>query len=88
MDVPQETEATRPVRNGYAVASLSLGIAAVFLSFIGLIPILAIVFGGVGLRKVRALDGRGRVQSWIGLILGIIYTISEILISISATAPS
>ena len=61
--------------NGYAVASLSLGIAAVFLSFIGLISILAIVFGGVGLRKVRDRDGRGRVQSWIGLIPGIIYTI-------------
>jgi hypothetical protein len=61
--------------NGFAITGLSLGIAAVFLYFIGIIPILAIIFSGLGLAKVKSRQGRGQVQAWIGLILGILYTL-------------
>ncbi len=61
--------------NGFALTGLILGVVAVFLSFIGIIPILAIIFSGIGLAKVKDRAGRGKVQAWIGLILGILYTL-------------
>jgi len=67
---------TSELRNYYATAGLSLGIASILLSFIGTIPILAIVFSGIGLSRVRELKGKGKTQGWIGLILGILYTLS------------
>ena len=64
-------------RNGYAVTGLILGIAGVFLfNPFSIVPILAIVFGGIGLNKAHARPGKpGMVSAWIGLILGIVYTI-------------
>ena len=62
-------------KNVCAMIGLSLGIAAVFLAFIGIIPILAIVFSGIGLTKAQECEGNGSVQAWIGLILGILFTI-------------
>ena len=70
----QTREAEKP-RNAFALTGLILGIASVFLSFIGIIPILAIIFSGIGLAKVRDRAGKGKVQAWIGLILGILYTL-------------
>jgi len=70
----QEVEAPKP-RNGFALTGLILGIASVLLSSIGIIPILAIVFSGIGLAKVKDRSGKGKVQAWIGLILGILYTL-------------
>ena len=61
-------------RNGFALTGLILGIASVLLASIGIIPILAIVFSGIGLAKVKDRSGKGKVQAWIGLILGILYT--------------
>ena len=61
--------------NGYAVTGLSLGIASVFLYFIGIIPLLAIIFSGIGLAKVKERQGKGQVQAWIGLVLGIVFSI-------------
>jgi hypothetical protein len=48
---------------------------SVFLYVIGILPILAVVFSGVGLAKAQSRNGQGQVAAWIGLILGIIYTI-------------
>lgn len=70
----QAGEADKP-RNAFALTGLVLGIASVFLWFIGIIPILAIVFSGIGLAKVKDRAGKGKVQAWIGLILGILYTL-------------
>jgi len=67
---------TNELRNYHAIIGLSLGIASILLSFIGSIPILAIVFSGIGLSRVRELKGKGTTQGWIGLILGILYTLS------------
>lgn len=58
--------------NGFAITGMVLGIASVFFSFIGLIPILAVVLSGIGLGKARSY-GKGRIQASIGLILGIVY---------------
>jgi hypothetical protein len=63
-------------KNGYAIAGLCLGIAAVFLYQIGLIPILAVVFSSIGLYKGGAHEGIEAVEAWIGLALGIIFTLS------------
>jgi len=73
----QEVKAPKP-RNGFALTGLILGIASVLLS-IGIIPILAIVFSGIGLSKVKDRSGKGKVQAWIGLILGILYTLVYML---------
>jgi len=73
-DASQAREAEKP-RNAFAVTGLILGIASVFLSFIGIIPILAIIFSGIGLAKVKDRGGRGKVEAWIGLILGVVYTL-------------
>ncbi|MBS4008486.1 MAG: DUF4190 domain-containing protein [Clostridium sp.] len=62
-------------RNGFALTGLVLGIASIFLSFVGIIPILAIIFSGIGLAKVKDRGGRGKVQAWVGLILGVLYTL-------------
>ena len=62
-------------RNGFALTGLALGIASVLLSFIGIIPILAIIFSSIGLAKVKDRGGRGKVEAWIGLILGVLYTL-------------
>lgn len=59
--------------NGLAVAGMVLGIASVFLSFIGIVPILAIIFSGLGLAKTAERGGRG--QAWTGLVLGILFTL-------------
>jgi len=71
-----EKEAEKPKpRNGFALTGLILGIASVLLASIGIIPILAIVFSGIGLAKVKVRSGKGKVQAWIGLILGILFTL-------------
>ncbi len=60
--------------NGFAVAGLCLGLTLAVLAGVGLLPILAIVFSGIGLRKSKECGGKGGVISWIGLVLGILYT--------------
>ena len=62
-------------RNGFAITGLSLAIASVFLFEIVMIPILAVGFSGIGLAKVGACGGMGKVQAWFGLVLGILYTL-------------
>ena len=64
--------------NGYAITGLSLGIASVFLAWIGIIPLLAIIFSGIGLAKVKQRQGKGQVQAWIGLILGILFMFASL----------
>ena len=70
-----QARAAADARNSLALAGLILGVVAVFLSFIGIIPILAVVFSGAGLTRAKHRAGRGKTQAWIGLILGILYTL-------------
>jgi hypothetical protein len=60
--------------NAAATTGMYLGLASILLSFIGIIPILAVVFGAIGLAKAKDRGGSGRAQAWIGLVLGIVYT--------------
>lgn len=62
---------TSPARNGLATAGLTLGLVSIFLFEIGLIPVLAVVFSGIGLNRGPA--GKGKAVA--GLVLGIIYTV-------------
>ncbi len=80
-DKLREGESTKVVarKNGYAIAGLCLGIASIFLAWIGIIPILAVVVSSIGLYKVYkvgAYEGKGAIEAWIGLALGIIFTFS------------
>lgn len=66
--------AVAPATNGFAVASLVLGIVALAL-FLFVWPgiicgILAVIFGALGVSKSRQLQGRGRGMSIAGLWLG------------------
>lgn len=62
--------------NPFAITGMVLGISSILLFIIGVIPILAIIFSGIGLSKVKQYGDRGRAQSWVGLILGILYTLT------------
>lgn len=59
-------------RSGLAVASLVLGIVGIPLFVLALPSLLAVVFGGIGLRQTA--DGRrqGRGLAIAGLVLGVI----------------
>jgi len=59
-----------PATNGFAIASLILGILGfILLPFIG--PILAIIFGAVALSQIRKSNQPGSVLAKLGLGLGI-----------------
>jgi len=60
--------------NAAAAAGMYLGLFSILLSFIGIIPILAVVFSAIGLAKAGDREGKGRGQAWTGLVLGILYT--------------
>jgi Domain of unknown function (DUF4190) len=61
-----------PKPSGFAVAALVLGIIGLFLSWItfGIPSILAVIFGHVGLGRVRRGVGDGRGMAIGGLVLG------------------
>lgn len=61
-----------PRPSGFAVAALVLGIIGLFLSWItfGIPSILAVVFGHVGVSRVRRGVGDGRGMAIGGMVLG------------------
>lgn len=60
---------------GMAVTSMVLGIVGVFTFFFyGLIPILAIVFGGVSMSQSKKANAKASGMAIAGLVLGIIFT--------------
>lgn len=79
MSNQEETEPRKPEfkpGNPAATTGLVLGIASIFLGgLVGLLPIIAIVFAGIGLSRASARQNAGKIQAWIGLILGIVYTV-------------
>jgi len=62
-------------KNKLAVTGFILGLASIFLSFVGIIPILALIFSGVGLYQAKEKKEGGAILAIIGLILGAIYTL-------------
>jgi Domain of unknown function (DUF4190) len=75
-------------RNGLGLAALILGIVGIALAFlaIGIFPaILAIIFGIIGINRVRRGVATNRGQALAGLILGIVgFVIAAIFISVIA----
>lgn len=61
--------------NWFAIAGLIMGIIAIFTGSLGVAPILAIVFSSIGISKIQEHGGDGKISAWVGLVLGILYTI-------------
>jgi hypothetical protein len=70
---------TRDPKNNFALAGLILGIVSVFFYVIGIIPILAIIFSGIGLSRTKIYNGAGKQPASIGLVLGIVFTIMYLI---------
>ncbi|MFD3531355.1 DUF4190 domain-containing protein [Streptomyces sp. NPDC058664] len=93
--MPSDSAQTAPATggkrsSGLAIASLVLGIAAILLFwtvFGGLVlGLLALVFGIIGARKVRAGRGRHGRMSLIGAVLGALGMIaSAVILAIGAS---
>jgi tetratricopeptide (TPR) repeat protein len=61
--------------NGAALTGFCLGVASVFLSFIGILPILAVVFSGIGLGTFDEKKHKAKWMPAVGLGLGILFTL-------------
>ena len=61
--------------NGMAVAGFSLGIASVFLYWIGIVPIIGLIFSIIALATYRPEVHTGRWMAVTGLVLSALYTV-------------
>lgn len=63
-----------PKTNGFAIASLVLGILGLFLFYTVLLPLLAVIFGGIAMYQINQSQGQqqGRGLAIAGLVLGIL----------------
>ncbi len=68
-------EKIKSKRNKLAIGGLILGVTSIFFSFIGIIPLLAIIFSAIGLCQVKGQKENDRILAIVGLILGIVYTL-------------
>lgn len=76
-DEPKVSEDVKTplVNNKAALTGFILGLVSIFFAWIGIIPILAIVFSVIGLSTFDKEKHTGRWQAIVGLILGILYTL-------------
>jgi hypothetical protein len=58
-----------------ALIGFILGLVSVVLYFVGVIPILAIVFSGIGLATFDEGRQKNRWMAFVGLALGVVYTV-------------
>ncbi|MFY9232829.1 MAG: hypothetical protein WAO58_00020 [Fimbriimonadaceae bacterium] len=76
---PYPADQQRTGNEGFAIASMVLGIIGVITSFwcFGVIPsILAVVFANSGMRSAnRGMAIAGQVTGWVGIAIGIVFTI-------------
>jgi hypothetical protein len=71
--------------NGLAVTALVLGCCSVFFFWLyAIVPILAIVFGGVSINQAKKLNRKPSGMAVAGLTLGIIFTAIFALIFVAA----
>lgn len=63
------------VNNPLALTGFVLGLAAVPLYFIGVIPILAVVFSAIGLARFDPARQKNKWMAGVGLALGVVYTL-------------
>lgn len=72
--------------SGQALAGMILGIAGLFLSFFGLVPLLGLIFSIIGMRSTtrKGMAVAGLVLSIIGLLFAVIFTFLIIAAIIAA----
>jgi hypothetical protein len=71
----QVAAAPTPPAQGFAITSMVLGIVGVFgFWFYAVIPILAIIFGGVAISSAKKVGAKPSGMAIAGLVLGIIFT--------------
>lgn len=68
-----ETPELAKTYNMMGFAGFVLGCASILLAFIGIIPILAIVFSAIGWRTFDPKKHKAGWQARVGLVLGILY---------------
>jgi len=73
MEKPENTTNPKLINNSMCLAGFILGLLSIFLSFIGIIPIVAIICSIVGLVKFDNAVNKNKWQGVLGLILGILY---------------
>lgn len=61
--------------NKLAIIGFILGMVSILFGFIGIIPILALIFSGIGLWQIKKQKEGGAILAIIGLILGVVYTL-------------
>ena len=66
--------------NGFAVTGFILGLVSIFLAFIGMLPILAVIFSTIGLFTFKPMTQKNRWMAIVGLVLGVLYTFSYLQI--------
>ncbi len=72
----EEAVQTKRTKDSFAKWSFGLGLVSILLASIGIIPLLAIIFGAIGINRTKE-EGSGRWMAVVGLVLGIIYLISN-----------
>lgn len=89
----------RPKTNGLALASMILGILGITIGlcllFFPVMPILAVVFGHIGLGQIRKTGGAGRgyaiaglVTGYIGIGLAVLWLIGTIIGTFTSPMPT
>ena len=92
MTMPMPTPPTldappTPTGNGLAVAALVLGCCSVFFFWLyGIVPVLAIIFGGVSMDRSKKAGRKPSGMAVAGLTLGIIFTAIAVLVFAAALA--
>lgn len=77
----------RPPMNGLAIAGMVVGIVGLFLSFWGIIPIVATVLSAFAMKQINQTGVRGKGMAIAGLVMGIIGIVwAVITIAICTTA--
>lgn len=90
---PQYVAIAQPINDpgsGQALAGMILGIAGLFVSFFGLIPLIGLIFSIIGMRSVtrKGMAIAGLITSIIGLVIAIFLTILLIgLIAAASVSP-
>lgn len=61
--------------NGFGVTGFVLGLVSIFVYFIGIIPLLAMIFSAIGLSTFKEQTQKNKWMAITGLILGILFSI-------------
>jgi len=72
-----EVEEIQPYSKS-AITGFVLCVISIPFFFVGIIPVIAIVFSSIGLNATgKKHKMRGRLMAWLGLVIGIVYAIKS-----------